>query len=71
MPSAQGESVAREELFDEEARRRVEAVAVGPLGHRKNLLGLAETKVVRQEAEVLIIFARTVCEHLHREQRLG
>ena len=59
-----------EHLFDEEAGGRVETVAVGSLGDRKNLVGACQAQLRGEKAQVVLVLSDTMGEDLERQQRL-
>lgn len=53
-----------EDLFDEEAGGRIEPIAERVFGDGKNLVGPLEVEFGRQEAQILLVFADPVRQHL-------
>ena len=64
----EGASARRKELFDEEPGGDVQPLSVHVGRDREDLCRCRETELVREESHVVLVVARAVREHLHREQ---
>jgi len=62
---------AGEQLFHEEARCRVETVAVDLGYNGENTRGGRQPELAREQTDVVVILARPVGEHLHRKEDPG
>lgn len=66
--NGEGASARRKELFDEEPGGDVQPLSVHVGRDREDLCRCRETELVREESHVVLVVARAVREHLHREQ---
>ena len=64
-------SVVREELFDKKAGGGVEALAIGPLGYREDLLRGDELQMPGEETHVVLVLTNAVSQNLERKELLG
>ena len=70
IPAA-GPLLGAEYLFDEETGGGIKPVAVCLLGEREHLVGSLEAELRSEQAQVVLVLADPVGQHLEGQKRLG